>query len=113
AYAEWRAGNAGRAERMLAGCRPELCGWEWHYLGRLFRVRQLATRDGHAKGVLAVAFSPDGARVASAGADGIVKVWHRRGLPPAPTLRGHTPPRTAGVFSPGRRALAHRRGGRT
>jgi WD40 repeat protein len=106
AYAEWRAGNAGRAEEMLAECRPELCGWEWHYLRRLFRVRQLATRGGHAKGVLAVAFSPDGARVASAAADGTIKVWHRRGLREALTLRGHTAAVTAVAFSPDGRRLA-------
>jgi WD40 repeat protein len=106
AYADWRAGNAGRAEQMLDECRPELCGWEWHYLRRLFRVRQLATREAHARGVLAVAFSPDGARVASAGADGIVKVWRRRDLRRALTLRGHTAAVRAVVFSPDGRRLA-------
>src|SRR5262249_43561623 len=40
AYAEWRAGNAGTAERILNDCRPGLRGWEWHYLLRLFRARQ-------------------------------------------------------------------------
>jgi WD40 repeat protein/tRNA A-37 threonylcarbamoyl transferase component Bud32 len=122
AYAEWRAGNAGRAEQMLDECRPELCGWEWHYLRRLFRVRQLATRETHAKGVLAVAFSPDGARVASTGAEGIVKVWRlsREGrrqkkargiLPLAFGLlpcweRGHTAAVRAVVFSPDGQRLA-------
>src|SRR5262249_35096400 len=90
----------------LAGSRRGWCGWEWHCRGRLFRVRQLATRDGHAKGVLAVTFSPDGARVASAGADGIVKVWRRRDLREALTLRGHTAAVTAVVFSPDGRHLA-------
>jgi WD40 repeat protein/tRNA A-37 threonylcarbamoyl transferase component Bud32 len=106
AYAEWRAGHAGRAEQVLGECRPELRGWEWHYLRRLFQVRQLATRDAHARGVLAVAFSPDGALVASAGADGMVKVWHREGLREALTLRGHTAAVTAVVFSPDGRHLA-------
>src|SRR5262249_2394563 len=46
AYAEWRAGNAGLAERVLAECRPELRGWEWHYLKRLFGVRLPAPPEG-------------------------------------------------------------------
>src|SRR5262249_9832724 len=40
AYAEWRAGNAGTAERVLSECPAGLRGWEWHYLRRLFRARQ-------------------------------------------------------------------------
>src|SRR5262249_25580487 len=55
AYAEWRAGNAGSAQQVLLACHPQLRGWEWHYLQRLFRTRQLATLEGHADGVLAVA----------------------------------------------------------
>ncbi|HEY7422811.1 MAG TPA: serine/threonine-protein kinase [Gemmataceae bacterium] len=106
AYAEWRAGNAGQAEQLLAECRPELCGWEWHYLRRLFRVRQLATLDGHAAEVLAVAFNPDGSRFASAGVDGDIKVWDRRGLREVFTLRGHAATVTAVVFSPDGRRLA-------
>jgi WD40 repeat protein/tRNA A-37 threonylcarbamoyl transferase component Bud32 len=106
AYAEWRAGNAGLAQQVLDECRPELRGWEWHYLQRLFRVRQLATLDGHAGEVLAVAFNPDGSRFASASADGDVKVWDRRGLGEVFTLRGHAAAVTAVVFSPDDRRLA-------
>jgi WD40 repeat protein/tRNA A-37 threonylcarbamoyl transferase component Bud32 len=106
AYAEWQAGNAGRSEQVLGECDPELRGWEWHYLRRLFRARQLATLDGPAGGVLAVAFSPDGSRLAAAGADGVVKVWDRRALREALTLRGHTARVTAVAFSPDGRRLA-------
>ncbi|HEY7314352.1 MAG TPA: serine/threonine-protein kinase [Gemmataceae bacterium] len=106
AYDEWRAGNAGLAEQLLAECRPELRGWEWHYLRRLFQGRQLATLDGHAGEVLAVAFSPDGSRFASAGAEGNIKVWDRQNLQEIFTLRGHAAAVTTVVFSPDGRRLA-------
>jgi WD40 repeat protein len=106
AHAEWLAGNAGPAERLLAACSPELRGWEWHYLRRLFRSRQLTTLDGPGGRVLAVAFSPDNTRLASAGAGGLVKVWRLQAARQALTLRGHTAEVTALAFSPDNCRLA-------
>src|SRR5262249_13952111 len=81
-----RAGNAGRAGEVLAGCPPELRQWEWHYLRRLFRSLQTASLEGHPDGVLAVDVSPDGSRIASAGADGVT-VWDRTSLRTTHRLR--------------------------
>ena len=39
-------------------------GWEWHYLKR--QMRGLFTLEGHTKGVIGVAYSPDGTRLATA-----------------------------------------------
>jgi WD40 repeat protein/tRNA A-37 threonylcarbamoyl transferase component Bud32 len=98
-YAEWLAGTAD-PDRLLGECDSESRGWEWHYLRRLFHVRQLGTLHGHADGVLAVAFSPDGARIASASADSTIKVWDRSSQKEVFTLRGHAAAVTAVAFSP-------------
>jgi WD40 repeat protein/tRNA A-37 threonylcarbamoyl transferase component Bud32 len=100
AYAQWLAGNSGPAEQVLREADADLRGWEWHYLRRLFRVRQLATLRGHEDGVLAVAFSPDGERIASGDACGVVKVWDRRTLREILSRPGHSGGVSAVAFSP-------------
>jgi WD40 repeat protein len=49
------------------------------------------TLKGHTGGVTRVVFSPDGRRLASAGADGTVKVWDARPLEEEPAHPGPNP----------------------
>ncbi len=76
AHRELSIDNLAAALRALKDCPEKLRGWEWHYLMRLFKVEPLVLRDSTE--VYAVAFSPDGERIASAGKGGKVKIWDSR-----------------------------------
>src|SRR5262249_31730369 len=70
---EWSANNLSRVEQLLEECPADLRGWEWHYLKRRRDTPLSALYDGNI--VLCVAFSPIGQFLASAGRDGVIKVW--------------------------------------
>src|SRR5262249_12212342 len=57
-------------------------------------------------GVPAVAFHPDGQRLATAGGDGMVKIWEVKTGRPAGTYRGHTRSVRSLAFSPDGELLA-------
>ena len=66
----------------------------------------MATLAGHTAGVLAVAASPRGGLVASAGADSSVKVWDVRAREAAATLSPHSHPVNALAYSSSGHLLA-------
>jgi WD40 repeat protein/predicted Ser/Thr protein kinase len=74
------AGELIRARELLAKWRPQegkkdLRGWEWFFLDAQCREVGFFVR-GHQSQVQAVAWSPDGQRLASADRGGMVKVWN-------------------------------------
>jgi WD40 repeat protein/serine/threonine protein kinase len=74
AHIDLSTDNLGRALKLLQACPEDLREWEWHYLMRLCKVEPVVLHDKTE--MHALAFHPDGERLASAGGDGAVKVWH-------------------------------------
>jgi WD40 repeat protein/tetratricopeptide (TPR) repeat protein/tRNA A-37 threonylcarbamoyl transferase component Bud32 len=65
---EYQANNVTEARRLLKLCDRNRLGWEWHYLDRLCHAELLTLPAGSVR-VSAVAYSPDGKRLASAAFD--------------------------------------------
>jgi WD40 repeat protein len=61
---EYADNNLARANDLLAECDADLRGWEWHFLDRQLHP-DAKTLRGHTAGVVGLAFSPDGGRLAS------------------------------------------------
>lgn len=98
----------GRVNELLMrweDSNSDLRNWEWYYLNSLCR-RSLSTRIGHVEAVHNVSWSPDGSRLASAGADRIVCIWDATEELPPLRLIGHDKEVLGIAWSPDGRRLA-------
>lgn len=68
-------------------CPAELRDFCWHYLRRACD-RQVAAWD-HGEGVLSVAVSPDGSRIASGDRAGVVRIWSGTSPSPLRVIEAH------------------------
>jgi WD40 repeat protein/serine/threonine protein kinase len=89
----WKEGEIGQLLRLLdqyrlAEGRRDLRGWEWRYLQS--RCQGFHCLRGHKGVVRSVAWSPDGSLLASAGADGAIRIWNALTATQFCTLQGHT-----------------------
>jgi WD40 repeat protein/serine/threonine protein kinase len=107
----WEAGRVERLQELLESVRPRLAQqkdlrhFEWYYLRNLCHT-DLLTLTGHADPVTAVAFRWDGQQLASASADGTIKLWDVSSGKELRTLKGHTKKVTAVAFRPDGKQLA-------
>jgi WD40 repeat protein len=91
---EWEIANIEQVEQLLGKYGPrsrdgaELRGFEWSYLRRLCHL-ELRRFRGHDGPVFGVAFAPGGARLATAGGDGTVRLWDTETGQESLVLKGH------------------------
>ncbi|MBY0528557.1 MAG: protein kinase [Gemmataceae bacterium] len=106
----WEHGHVGRLRTLLESEQPragqeDLRGFEWFYFWRLsHRARQHLA--GHEHAISAVAFAPDGKRLATGSYDRTIQLWDAATGKPLKTLAGHKGFVHAVAFAPDGETLA-------
>src|SRR5262249_40183025 len=110
AHQAWSRGDLTRADELLNSLAPmagqdDIRGLEWYYLYRLCHAetRALAPQAGP---IRAVAVSPDGELLATAGNDPVVRIWKASNGQLAHALKGHGDWVSSLAFSPDGTMLA-------
>jgi tRNA A-37 threonylcarbamoyl transferase component Bud32/tetratricopeptide (TPR) repeat protein len=96
-----KEGHVALAQQRLKECKRELRNWEWRYLDAQCRSELLSFAGDRP------VFSPDGARIAARGNDGVVRVYNARTGERALVLKGPAVLRVP-VFSPDSARIAAR-----